>query len=584
MRLTLVENLEAVEELHRLRGHELRQRINRVLQIEQAALLRFLLPLRRVAVAVEDDPLVFLDHLRQQLGDSLAEILTLGQGALEFVGHRVERVGHGHIEHHVRHGDALVGSDGAELELVAGKGERARPVAVAGIAGQLRQDAHAEVHRATLLGRLRVPLLELFEDVRELVAEEHGQDGRGRFVGPEAMIVARAGNAGTQEPLPPVHRAEHRRAEHEELHVVVRRVARSEQVVAELIGQRPVVVLAGSVHAGKRLLVQQTRQAVLGRHLLQGLHRHHLMVDGDVGVLEHRRDLVLARRHLVVPRLHRHTDLEQLELRLRHEREHALRDGPEVLVFEFLPLGRLGAEERPSGVNQIGTGKEEVAVDEEVFLLGTAGREHALGGGPEQLQHADGLLRDGFHRAKQRGLLVERLAGPAHERGRDDQRDAVAVDVQPGRARRVPRGVAARFEGRAHAAGGETGCVGLALDQLLAAELGDGAAISGRREKRVVLLGRDAGHRLEPVRVVRRAVLDGPVLERGGHGVGGRQVERLPARDGGAERAIRRLRQPLLLRLVVEDETAEEFSGLRRGRRGVPLGHRPVEDALDGFR
>ena len=50
-------------------------------------------------------------------------------------------------------------------------------------------------------------------------------------------------------------------------------------------------------------------------------------------------------------------------------------------------------------------------------------------------------------------------------------------------------------------------------------------------EKRVVLLGGDAGHRLEPVRVVGRAVLDGPVLQRAGDGVGDRRIERFAVRD-----------------------------------------------------
>ena len=122
--------------------------------------------------------------------------------------------------------------------------------------------------------------------------------------------------------------AQHGRAEDQELHVVVRRVAGAEQVVAELVGQRPVVVLARSVDARERLLVQQARQAVLRRDLLQHLHRHHLVIDGEVGVLEHRRDFVLARRHFVVPRLHRHAHLEQLELGFGHARQHAGRDVP----------------------------------------------------------------------------------------------------------------------------------------------------------------------------------------------------------------------------------------------------------------
>ena len=83
----------------------------------------------------------------------------------------------------------------------------------------------------------------------------------------------------------------------------------------------------------------------------------------------------------------------------------------------------------------------------------------------------------------------------------------------------IPGGVAARLERGAHAARGEARRVGLALHQLLAAEFGDGAAVGRRIEKRVVLLRGDPGHRLEPVGVVRRAVLDGPVFQRAGDDV-----------------------------------------------------------------
>jgi hypothetical protein len=113
-------------------------------------------------------------------------------------------------------------------------------------------------------------------------------------------------------------------------------------------------VLTRAVDAGKRLLVQQAREAELRRRALERFHHHHLMIGGDVRVLEHRRDLVLAGRHLVMARLHRHADLVQLGLDLGHERHHAVRDRAEVLILELLPLGRLGAEQRASGVDQIG--------------------------------------------------------------------------------------------------------------------------------------------------------------------------------------------------------------------------------------
>ena len=57
--------------------------------------------------------------------------------------------------------------------------------------------------------------------------------------------------------------ANHGRAEHQELRVRVRRVARIEQVALRVAAQRPVDVLARAVDAGERLFVQQAGHAVL---------------------------------------------------------------------------------------------------------------------------------------------------------------------------------------------------------------------------------------------------------------------------------------------------------------------------------
>src|SRR5690606_2183647 len=135
----------------------------------------------------------------------------------------------------------------------------------------------------------------------------------------------------------------------------------------------------------------------------------------------------------------------------------------------------------------------EVPVDQEVLLLGTAGGDDALGVGAEELEDPDRLLRERFDRAQQRRLLVERLARPAHERRRNDERRPVLTDQNPRSAGRVPRRVAAGLERGAHAAGREARRIGLALDQVLAAELGDRTSLGGGRNERVVLLGGDAG-------------------------------------------------------------------------------------------
>ena len=290
------------------------------------------------------------------------------------VGDVVERLGHGHVEHDVRAGDALARRHGAELELVAGEGERAGAVAVAGVARQRRQHRRRRSSRMPPCFVLLAPPFSICSKMSvQHVAEEDRDDRRRGFVGAQAMIVAGAGDGRAQQALRTCGRRGCTAAQNTRNWTLSCGVSPGfEQVVAEVVAQRPVEVLARAVDAGERLLVQQAARPYFGADALQRHHDHHLMVGGDVGVLEDRRDLVLARRDFVVPRLDRHAELVQLALGLQHAGEHALGNRAEVLIFELLALRRLGAEQRAAGVDQVGPREVEVAVDQEVFLLRAA--------------------------------------------------------------------------------------------------------------------------------------------------------------------------------------------------------------------
>jgi len=116
---------------------------------------------------------VGLDDLRQERRNSRVQLLAFGQRALEHGGDVVERFGHRRVERGVRERDVLTRRDRAELELVAREGERARAVAVAGIARELRQHADADIEHPAVLGRRRPALLNLLEDVGQ---HERGED------------------------------------------------------------------------------------------------------------------------------------------------------------------------------------------------------------------------------------------------------------------------------------------------------------------------------------------------------------------------------------------------------------------------
>ena len=313
---------------------------------------------------------------------------------------------------------------------------------------------------------------DLLEYIRQLVAQEDRDDRRGRFVGAQAMIVAGRSHHRAQHALMRIDRTNDRSAKHQELGVVMRRVAGIEQVAVGRRSKRPVDVLARAVDAREGLLVRQTGHTVFLGDRTQLDHDQLLMIGCYVGALEHRCNLVLARRHLVVARLDRDAELEQLTLDLEHEAHHAVRDRAEVVVVELLAFGRRRAKQRTAGVEQVGPREIEVAVDEKVLLLGTGrGGDQCARLVAKQPQDALRLLVERLAGAQHRGLLVESFAGPGDERGGNAERRSVGVLHDVGRARDIPSRVAARLEGCANAAGREAGAVRLALNQGPAGEL-----------------------------------------------------------------------------------------------------------------
>ncbi len=121
------------------------------------------------------------------------------------------------------------------------------------------------------------------------------------------------------------------------------------------------------------------------------------------------------------------------------------------------------------------------------------------------------------------------------------------------RARRVPGGVAARFKSRAQSTGGKAAGVRLALDQFLPAEFGDCRSRAGRIDEAVMLLGGDPGHRLEEVRVVRRAMFQRPILHRRRDGVGNARIERGALANCFLQSLEYRLGKPRLRGCLVEN-------------------------------
>ena len=87
------------------------------------------------------------------------------------------------------------------------------------------------------------------------------------------------------------------------------------------------------------------------------------------------------------------------------------------------------------------------------------------------------------------------------------------------------------------------------------------------------------GHRLEPMRVVGRAVIDGPVLQRAGDRVGNRRIEGLALGDRPAQRTEHVLGQPRALNFFIERQRSVFLRRLSLRRRGGPAaGYSPFVD------
>ncbi len=94
---------------------------------------------------------------------------------------------------------------------------------------------------------------------------------------------------------------------------------------------------------------KEAHEAVFVGGAAQDFHREHLVIGGQVRVFEDGSDLVLAGGDFVVARLDRDRQLEHFRLGIGHAGQHALGNRAEVLIFEFLALGGLGAEKGAAG-------------------------------------------------------------------------------------------------------------------------------------------------------------------------------------------------------------------------------------------
>ena len=346
--------------------------------------------------------------------------------------------------------------------------------------------------------------------------------------------------------------------EGQETQVLLGRLRGPQQVHARVRGQAPVVVLAAAVHARVRFLMQQHSEVVVPGDLLHEVHQEHVVVHREVGLLEHGGTFELVGGHLVVAGLDGDAQLEGLGLEVAHEGMHAVRDGTEVMVLQLLTLGRSMAEERPPGHHDVRPGVVKGLVNEEVLLFPTQRGHHFAHFLVEVAGHFGRRLVHCMQRPQQRHLVVQRLAGVADEDGGDAQ----GAPHDEGRGTGIPSRIATGLERVADAPAWEAGGVGLLLHQHAAIEALDAAATPDGLEEGIVLLGAEAGERLEPVRVMGGPLAGGPLLHATGDLVGQLAVDACPVMHGLPHGVVGILGEEHAHGVLGEDVLPEELGDL----------------------
>ena len=445
-------------------------------------------------------------------------------GGLETVGKALEHIGDDGVDKSVRQGSGLGRAYHAELELVSGEGEGRGAVAVGVIPKDIGQLRGTQTHIAAVGVNLTVPVGGLFQHAAEVIAEEHGDNGRRGLIAAKTVVVV-GGSAGQPQQVGVAVHPFDEGAEHQlEQQVVLRVLARGEKVDAVIGDEGVVVVLARAVDPAEGLLVQQAGQALLLGDNPHHIHHNLVAVAVHIGDAKDAGQLVLGGGALVVLALCRNAQLPEAAVQLMHKVADADADPPAVVVVQLLGLGGLGAEEGAPAELEVKALLIPLPVHQEVLLLVAAvGGQPAGGGVAHGAQQADALLIQRGHRAQLRGLDIQSLSGV----GTESSGNVEGLIPNKGRGGRIPGGIASGLKGGPQASRREGGGVRLRLDQVLSGKFIDNIAIVIliRHDEGLMLSGRDVVHRLEPVSIVGRSVFNGPVAHGGGDSAGDGAVQ-----------------------------------------------------------
>ena len=270
----------------------------------------------------------------------------------------------------------------------------------------------------------------MVEYLVELLSEERRDDGWRCLVAAKAMGVGGTHDGGFEQSVVAIYCHECLDDECDKAQVFLGCLARGMEQHTVVGTQTPVVVLARTVDAVEWLFVKEDAESVLACHPFHQRHQEHVVIDGEITFLVYRSQLKLVGSHLVVARLAWDGKFESLYLKVFHKGLNAVGDSAEVVVVHLLVLGTLVAHECAACEHEVGAGRVEAFIHEEIFLFPSQVTRHLCHIVIEELAYVGGGTIHGMQCAQQWSLIVEGFTGVGDEDGGDTQ---CVVDDEHGR-------------------------------------------------------------------------------------------------------------------------------------------------------
>ena len=223
---------------------------------------------------------------------------------------------------------------------------------------------------------------------------------------------------------------------------------------------------------------------------------------------------------LVVLGLAQNSQPPELLVQILHKGGDTGTDGAEIMIIQLLSLRGPGAEEGSSGEPEILPLGIKILGQQEILLLRADAGNHPAGFRiSKQPQDPHRLTGNLLHGAQKRCFLVQRFPIVREEAGGDIQAAILDKSKRGG----IPGCVASGLKGSPQTARWEGTGIRFAPHKLLSGKLHNHPAVPGGADEGIVFFRRDTCHRLEPMGIVRSALLNCPDLHGFSNFIGGIQ-------------------------------------------------------------